>query len=766
MQTIVLTIIDTSQHLSQILIDGDSDHLILGRDCSQVDIAIDEPVISKVHGEFLRKDHRLWYRDCGSRNGTYVDQYGKRFLLQDKESIIELRFPSILRIGNLANSDQMVVILINNQLKKENWKREELVYSLTQIGRGDENHIVLRHPGISKFHCEILKEGNSYILYPLKTTNGLLVNGRYIQKNRKLKDKDVISILDYQIVYASGCLFYKKEIDGISLVVSHISKEVGRGKKRKQILNNVNCEIDGNDFVAIVGGSGAGKTTLMNAISGYEQDFNGHVYCNGIDLMEQFQNLKCLIGYVPQQDIIYENLSLQRMLVYTAKLKMPPDTQKQEIEERIDEVLDMVDLSLHKHTLIRKLSGGQKKRASVAVELLADPKLFFLDEPTSGLDPGTERSLMITLQKLAKEQNKTVIMVTHNTLNLHLCDKVLFMNPKGSLSFCGSTREALKFFQTDDLVNIYNLLAQDPMGWKDRYELFRRDSYAESSNQKSITAQRDTSSALRQFYILTIRYAELLLRDPLRFAILILQPVLIAVLLYIVADKDVFHIYESTKSMLFALCCSAIWIGLFSTIQEICKERVIVKREYMSNVKIVSYLFSKVIVQAVLGFLQAIILSQLFLVLVNASHKGVFISSFHIEIIFTVWLTILASAAMGLTISSVVKSGDKAMTIAPFALIIQLLFSGILFSLKGIGSWISYATISRWSVEALGSISDLNAMDLDMKKELPSIVHEAEAAFEASKAHLLQDWGLLAFMSVVFLICCAMLLKNIAKDKR
>ena len=144
-------------------------------------------------------------------------------------------------------------------------------------------------------------------------------------------------------------------------------------------MNNVNCEIRPNEFVAIIGGSGAGKTTLMSAISGFDKEFTGAVYCNGVNLIEQFHSLKSIIGFVPQQDIIYENLTLKRMLLYTAKLKMPKDTQRQEMEQRIHAVLKMVDLEEHQNTYIRKLSGGQKKRASIAVELLADPKLFFLD---------------------------------------------------------------------------------------------------------------------------------------------------------------------------------------------------------------------------------------------------------------------------------------------------------------------------------------------------------------------------------------------------
>lgn len=140
-----------------------------------------------------------------------------------------------------------------------------------------------------------------------------------------------------------------------------VSKTVGKGNGKKRILDQVSLDIGGNEFVAIIGGSGAGKTTLMNAISGFEPEFEGHVYCNGMDMKENFQMLKNSIGFVPQQDIIYENLTLERMLYYAAKIRMPDDTQKSERDKRIREVLDMVELGEQKDSCIRKLSGGQKK---------------------------------------------------------------------------------------------------------------------------------------------------------------------------------------------------------------------------------------------------------------------------------------------------------------------------------------------------------------------------------------------------------------------
>lgn len=763
-----LIIIDTKSQMTEVRLDDyRKEKLNLGRNREQSDIVISDEIISKVHGTFLLRGNRTFYMDQDSRNGTFIGDGEKKRLLDAKDGYVELFDKSVLRIGNIHAPDKMVLLLFGVVPEGEAWKRKSLEEEVICIGRAKSNQIVLKHPGISAVHCRIQRRGGEYFLYGSHGTAGTMVNGVNVSAPVKLQDKDLIQILGYQLVFSNECIYYKAAEKGISLRVRDINKYVGRGRKKKQILRNVNCEIRPNEFVAIIGGSGAGKTTLMNAISGFEPDFEGTVYCNGIDLVEQFQNLKNIIGFVPQQDIIYENLTLQRMLYYTAKMKMPKDTSRQEIGQRIDEVLHMVDLSDHKNTFIRKLSGGQKKRASIAVELLADPKLFFLDEPTSGLDPGTEKNLMMTLNKLAKEQNKTIIMVTHTTQNLHLCDKVIFMGPGGRLCFCGNVQEAKEFYQTDDLVNIYNMIAEAPQIWEKRFREYNRIRSVDkrSSGQSGIVKEK-RESAFRQFLILTERYGELMLNDRPRLLILLIQPLLIAILLKVVADKDIFKIYESTKSMLFALSCSGIWIGLFDAIQEICKERVILKREYMANLKLPGYVLSKFVLQALLGLIQAMILTFVFLNLIGKDRSGIFLKHFTPEILFTIWLTILASVTMGFVISAMVKSGDKAMAAAPFVLIVQLLFSGILFTLKGAGKIISYCTVSRWSVEALGSICRLNKLDLKLRADFPMLEHEAEEFFKASKGHVAQSWVILAAMTVLFMIISMCVLKNISKDRR
>lgn len=777
-----LTIIDTTSHLTEINLDAfGKNELVLGRNSEICDIVIQDKIVSKRHGVFRLLDGRLMYMDLDSANGTYVGNAAQKTLLSQRNGFVEVYDKAVLRIGNIHAPEKMLLILYRISEEKEVWKKAQNQQKMG-IGRGGENEIVLPHPGVSRNHGIIKKENGAFVIYALNNENGIMINGCSIAKPTVLQDKDLIQILDYQLLFSTECIYYKAVTEGISVRVNNINKFVGRGKKKKQILKDVSCEIQPNEFVAIIGGSGAGKTTLMTAISGFETTFAGQVFCNDINLVEQFQNLKNIIGFVPQQDIIYENLTLRRMLEYTAKMKMPKDTKKSEVQKRIEEVLEMVELKEHQNTYIRKLSGGQKKRASIAVELLADPRLFFLDEPTSGLDPGTEKNLMLTLSRLAKTKNKTIIMVTHTTANLHLCDKIIFMGPGGRLCFCGNVNEAKEFYQTDDFVNIYNMIADDPQACERRYVTYRNEKRQREWGSISGTAwnrdnlpekgsetdrfRKKKDSAIRQYRILSQRYGELLLNDRPRLFVLLLQPLLIAVLLNLVADENIFEIYESTKSMLFALSCSGIWIGLFDSIQEICKERIIVRREYMANLKLPGYILSKFTLQAILGCFQALILSLAFLGLTGADKKGIFLEHFHLEIFFTVWLTVIASITMGFVISAIMKTGDKAMTLAPFVLIIQLLFSGILFTLEGAGELISYCTVSRWSVEALGSISKLNGLSLKLQADYPMLEHEAESFFKATKAHLQQSWIILGGMTILFTVISMVALRRIAKDSR
>ena len=735
----------------------------VGRDAACVDIALNFETISRIHGRFIFQEDGLYYQDSDSLNGTSVVDNMRRVDLHHTAKRVQVTESSFFRVGA---EDHFFLFFVRKNQKNRGWKKIVLNEKPLSIGRSQGNDIILPHPGVSKRHARAGLYEKRPRIQDMNSHNGTKVNGSLIHGSAVLQDYDVIEILDYQMIYCGGLLYYLTSVEGVHLVVENLNKSVNSGQKR--LLQHISLEIKSNDFVAIIGGSGAGKTTLMNAISGFDQQCSGRIYFNGSDLKKNFNHLKELIGYVPQQEIIYENLTLHRMLYYTARMKLPSDMDKKEIEMRIAEVLKMVELSEHASTFIRKLSGGQKKRASIAVELLADPKLFFLDEPTSGLDPGTEENLMQLLNHLSKTKDKTTIIVTHTTQNLHLCDKVVFMGPGGYLCFYGSVEQAKMFFQTDSLVNIYNLIAKDPLMWAKQFaKIIRAEQQQANEDQRPARkVKRNKTANMRQLGVLTRRYAELIWNDKMRLAILLLQPVVIGILLKLVSSSDVFSVFEDTQTMLFSLSCASIWIGLFNSIQEICKERSILKREYMANLRLPLYTLSKFVIQFVLAAAQALLLTAVFAISQGEYPKGVWMDSYVMEIFLAVLLTILASMSMGLLISAVVKTGDKAMTLAPFVLIVQLLFSGILFKLKDAAKYIANLTVSKWSVESMGSILDLNSLALRMQKEIPALEHEAQDIYEHTGAHVMSRWGVLLGMTLALAALTTILLTCVKKDQR
>ena len=736
-----------------------------GRD-ENCDILLHSALVSRIHGYFFFREDALYVMDGESLNGIQLN--GKP-IQKGESGSRKLVSGDILRIDNDDSQNphsKGVLFLYTTRKSNGSWKQLPLSGKETcVIGRENGCDIVLDNISVSRRHAEIRKNpAGKYILSDLGSFNGVFVNGKRITAAYELCDRDVIGLANAVILYTSGILLYKSDNGGVRILMNDISREVKGREGKKAILQHVNLEIEPNTFVAIIGGSGAGKSTVMNAMSGFEQATSGHVFLNQMDLYQNYAIAKNTIGYVPQQDIIYENLSLRKMLSYSAKLRMPADVQPEEQERRIDEVLSVLDLAEHKNKMIRALSGGQKKRASIAVELLADPGLFFLDEPTSGLDPGTEESLMKTLSRLSKEKGKTIIAVTHTTQNLHLCDKILFMGKGGRVCYYGSPQECLTFFGVKTLTEVYNLLQTNEAAkvWSERfYAGYGRIPH--SPKQEGIIQSPKRSDFLRQFGILCARYINLIANDLQRLCMLFLQPVLIAFLLYLVAGENVFSVYNPTKSILFALSCAAIWMGLFNSIQEICKERTILKREYMANLRLDSYVLSKFTVQFLMSVVQTTIMAGLFFLLTGGPSAGILFGK-HMDMLITVCLTIFTSSAIGLMVSSLFKNSDKAMTAAPFLLIVQLLFSGILFKLEGATKLISYGTVSRWSVEALGSIADLNRLPLE--QEIPGVVREAEDIYRCTAAHLGGTWIVLLGFVVLCLICCIYLLRGVAKDAR
>lgn len=763
MENPALLVLSPSEGVKEIpLYQYGKSRLFIGRNPEKSDIVIHSPLVSSAHGKIKIENGNVYLADIGSTNGTCMMVRGGFIRMKVNRYFGPLREGNMFLMGGdgkkTERNKEAVLLICIDKKKTQKYKKFPVFQEDYIIGRSKDCDIVLNHPAVSKRHARVYREGERCFIEDLNSINGVFVNGIPVNGIREIQEKDVIQIAGNIIIYSCDTLICQTETDGIQLTMQDLVKKVNHGKK--QILSHVNCSIEKNEFVAIVGGSGAGKSTLLKTQGGYDRKYEGDVYYNGISLKKNYNVLKNIIGYVPQEDIVFENLTLKKMLYYTAKMKMPDGTSREEIFSRIEEVLHLVELTEHQNTMIRNLSGGQKKRASIAVELLADPGMFFLDEPTSGLDPGTEQKLMRVLNRLSKTQGKTIVMVTHTTQSLDLCDKIIFMGKNGTLAFMGTPEEAKMFFGTNSLIEIYNILEEDTKSWAEQFEKFNEPVLLPETAGEGIRKAK-RKSFFRQLFVLTRRYGELIFNDLPRLLLLLLQPVLIAVLIKLVADEEVFEVFEPTKQILFTFSCSGIWIGIFNTIQEICKERAILKREYMSNLRLSAYVLSKYVMQFFVSLLQTVIFVGLFLLFMgNVPSEGVLLPG-AVEIFMTMWLTIYASSAMGLLVSSVMKNGDRAMAVSPFLLIIQLLFSGILFSLDGASRLISYLTVSRWSVEGLGNVVNLN----NLKHVYSQIHFNPDPLFEYGWGHLGQTWLILTAFIVVLGICSVISLRSVAKDR-
>lgn len=667
---------------------------------------------------------------------------------------------SFIKILNKDTNEGIIMVMsINKNL--DEWKSYALPSGNISIGSSGSCDIVLTPSGIAKHHATIHHSQNKTSISDEGSLNGIYVNGQNITQSRTvpLNNLDIIFIGNTKLILSGNILFYQIFEKGIQLDAIDIVKKVKIKFKTREISSHVNMSIQPSEFVAFVGGSGAGKSTFMKCISGVDRPTSGTVLINGEDLYENYENLKYNIGYVPQDDIVFSNLTLHDTLQYAAKLRMPDNTSIKERNERITEVLDIVSLTDFENSYIRQLSGGQRKRASIAVELLADPNLFFLDEPTSGLDPGTERSIMKTLRKMS-QMGKTIILVTHNTLNLHLCDKVAFFGDRGHLCFYGSPQEALDFFEVNDFVDIYTLINENLDYWYHKFEDIREEIVPKTiPSGKSNNIENKKKSFIKQLIILIQRYIKLISNDFQQLLILFAQAPIVAILLVMVTTDNLYKSYDDTKAILFSLGCASIWLGLLNSIQEICKEKVILQKEHMADLKLSAYLLSKFIVQGLLAFIQSLLLVSIFQKIAGSSEYSILINSFW-DIQIICFLSILSSATMGLFISSFVKNANIAMTIIPLVLVPHLLFSGMLFKLEGISDFISNFILCRWTVEGLGTSANLNELTHLVQTINPMIEVEAESYFTFTVEHMHQIIGVIILMTFTLLVGSYLVLRK------
>ena len=326
------------------------------------------------------------------------------------------------------------------------------------IGRGEDCDIQLTSDRVSRHHCEAVFRDGHFELHDLGSTNGTYVGGERV-RSRVLQNGDVINVPTQVFAFSGGMLHYHESKSGVSVQLVNVVKTVKNRNTGKplNIVDGTSLEIEPNSFVVLVGGSGTGKSSLLTCVTGTSPCTGGSVRFDGLDSQDNRNAFDAVLGYVPQKDIMHDNLTVEQSLTFTAKLRIAHDATRAEITAAVAHAIAAVDLQGREKTLISQLSGGQKKRVSIAMELLASPRLLILDEPTSGLSPDLDRSMMELCRKLSHE-NCTVLMVTHNMSNINLCDKVAFLGVGGVLCYYGSPEKLHSYFDVEFTSDIFEKL--------------------------------------------------------------------------------------------------------------------------------------------------------------------------------------------------------------------------------------------------------------------------------------------------------------------
>ncbi|HEX8730940.1 MAG TPA: FHA domain-containing protein, partial [Ktedonobacterales bacterium] len=429
----------------------------IGRDAAN-DLVINDRIISGRHLQIVREgDEYVLIHPHPDRASTLNGLlYQGRKIRGDEQFRKPLTKGDIFRIGD--ENGTLVTLTYHDgtdsaQVAAPAIEPIRLGAAEITIGRKTDNTITLAHPQVSGHHATLAREGATYRITDMNSTNHVYVNGEIVA-SQTLKTGDEIRIGPYRFVYEGNQLKQYDEssfirIDGVGL------KRVGTNNVT--LLDDISVSIPPRSFVALVGGSGAGKSTLLDALNGLRPAQAGSVLYNGRDYYHNIAMYSSQIGYVPQDDIVHRDLTVERALYYAAKIRLPSDFTDEQIQQRINEVLDEVELTHRRTLMVRDLSGGQRKRVSIALELLANPSIFFLDEPTSGLDPGLDRKMMFLLRRLA-DRGHTIVLVTHATTNINSCDYVCFLCAGGRLAYFGPPEEAKAYFGKSDFAEIYSSL--------------------------------------------------------------------------------------------------------------------------------------------------------------------------------------------------------------------------------------------------------------------------------------------------------------------
>ncbi|MBT2451777.1 FHA domain-containing protein [Streptomyces sp. ISL-43] len=597
-----------------------------------------------------------------------------------------------------------------------------------RIGRALENELVVSDLQVSRNHAEFRSmPGGRFEIRDLGSHNGTYVNGQPLAKSGTalLGPNDIVGVGHSTFRIVGDRLEEFVDTGDVSFSARHLTVTVDGGK---QILKDVTFGVPEKSLIGVIGPSGSGKSTLLKALTGYRPANEGDVLYDNRNLYKQFAELRQRIGLVPQDDILHKELRVRTALKYAAKLRFPGDTAESERAARINEVLRELKLDIHKDKKITALSGGQRKRVSVALELLTKPSLIFLDEPTSGLDPGMDRDVMQLLRGLA-DDGRTVLVVTHSVAELAICDKLLVMAPGGSVAYFGPPDEALNFFGYTTWADVFSAFESyrdyDWAGrWKgsQHYQLYAADidAVAPQSVQPPVQQTRPPKPQGwgSQLWTLMRRYVSVIASDKGFIGLMLILPAVLGVVSTVIPAKFGLappvapsRFNGDAGTIMLILAVGMCFSGAANSVRELIKERVIYERERATGLSRSAYLVSKVIVLGVITAVQGVIICGIGFYPRDLPTEGLLMPP-AVEICLSVIALGFTSMMFGLVISSLVKTAEKTMPLLVMFAIVQVVFTGILFQVYDSPGLEQFAWLmpSRWAIAAAGTTLNLGVL--------------------------------------------------------
>jgi ABC-type multidrug transport system ATPase subunit len=639
-----------------------------------------------------------------------------------------------------------------------------------RIGRATDNEIVVSDLSVSRYHAELRRDSRGgYEIVDLSSHNGTYVNGQRIATSAPVTEADIISVGPATFHMVGQELVEFIDTGDVSLNVQGLTVKISGGKI---LLDKVSFPLGERCLLGVIGPSGAGKSTLLGALTGMQPAGEGSVLYDNRDLYKNYAELKHRIGLVPQADIMHTQLTARRALRYAAELRFPRDTSARERNERVDEVIGELGLTKHAQTRASALSGGQRKRVSVALELLTKPSLLFLDEPTSGLDPGLDKSVMEMMARLAHD-GRTVIVVTHSVANLDLCDRLLVLVPGGKVAFFGPPRDGLRHFGKPGWAEVFQAFDAEPnRDWAGDYKRSALYSQYVATGQNAVVPQSGprqiappprARNHLSQLSTLVRRYLAVIASDKGYLATLAIAPLALAIILRAASSSQGLvggpHGNANAITVLDILAIGACFIGTLNAVREIVKEKSIYTRERAAGLSAGAYLWSKLLVLGALSAIQATLMTVVGLIgRPMPAHGSVFGNSW-IELVLAMAVLAIASMTIGLMISAVVRTSETTLVLLFISVMLQIVLTGGVIPIAGKAgveqlAWISP---SRWGFGAVASTANLNVLQPGTKPD---------AVWTHDASTWLTDMGLLILLAVVFAFITYWLLKRAKPGRR